>query len=135
MHYQPDKINGLGKDGVNRGFYGYDYRELQKDPDWRPPEDRAVNMVMKPGEAVMFWSTMMHASKPHSNPDKPMRLGFAGRYVPTSVEVYPDTDDVDEYGGQVSLQKYGAVLVSGVDTHTHNRKVTATTRGHVFPVR
>ncbi len=135
MHYQPDKINGLGKDGVNRGFYGYDYRELQKDPDWRPPEDRAVSMVMKPGEAVMFWSTMMHASKPHSNPDKPMRLGFAGRYVPTSVEVYPDTDDVDEYGGQVSLQKYGAVLVSGVDTHTHNRKVTATTRGHMFPVR
>ena len=28
-----------------------------------------------------------------------------------------------------------SVLVAGVDTYTHNRKVTATTRGHTFPVR
>ncbi|MEH1030529.1 MULTISPECIES: chlorinating enzyme [Micromonospora] len=136
MHYQPDKINAQRKeDGVTRGFYGYDYRELQKDPDWKPPVDQAVSMIMRPGEAVMFWSTMMHASKPHSAPDKGMRLGFAGRYVPTCVEVYPDTDDVDEYGGRVSLQEYGTVLVAGVDTYTHNRKVTTTTRGHKFPVR
>jgi len=136
MHYQPDKINAQRKeDGVTRGFYGYDYRELQKDPDWRPPVERAVSMIMRPGEAVMFWSTMMHASKPHSAMDKEMRLGFAGRYVPTCVAVYPDTEDVDEYGGRVSLQEYGTVLVAGVDTYTHNRKVSATTRGHKFPVR
>jgi non-heme Fe2+,alpha-ketoglutarate-dependent halogenase len=92
-------------------------------------------MIMRPGEAVMFWSTMMHASKPHSAMDKEMRLGFAGRYVPTCVAIYPDTDDVDEYGGRVSLKDYGAVLVAGVDTYTHNRKVTATTRGHEFRVR
>jgi non-heme Fe2+,alpha-ketoglutarate-dependent halogenase len=66
---------------------------------------------------------------------KEMRLGFAGRYVPTCVDIYPDTEDVDEYGGRVSLQEYGAVLVAGVDEYTHNRKVTATTRGHVFPRR
>jgi len=136
MHYQPETINSQHKeDGVTRGFYGYDYRELQKDPDWRPPVERAVSMVMRPGEAIMFWSTMMHASKPHSAMDKEMRLGFASRYVPTSVAVYPDTEDVDEYGGRVSLKDYGTVLVSGVDTYTHNRKVTATTRGHAFPVR
>lgn len=135
MHYQPDKINQQAKGGVNRGFYGYDYRELQKDPGWRPPEERAVSMVMRPGEAVMFWSTMMHASKPHSALDKEMRLGFAGRYVPTSVAVYPDTEDVDEYGGRVSLKDYGAVLVAGSDRYTHNRKVTATTRGHAYPAR
>jgi non-heme Fe2+,alpha-ketoglutarate-dependent halogenase len=135
MHYQPGKINNHQKGGVNRGFYGYDYRELQKDPDWRPPEERAISMVMRPGEAVMFWSTMMHASKPHSAMGKEMRLGFAGRYVPTSVAIYPDTEDVDEYGGRVSLKDYGAVLVAGADTYTHNRKVTATTRGHRFPAR
>ncbi len=134
MHYQPELINGQDKDGVSRGFYGYDYRDLQKDPHWRPPEEEAVSMVMKPGQAIMFWSTLMHASKPHSAPDKEMRLGYAGRYVPTCVEIYPDTDDVDEYGGRVSLRDYGAVLVSGVDTYTHNRKVTTTTRGHAFPV-
>ncbi len=135
MHYQPDKINNSRKDGVDRGFYGYDYRELQKDADWRPPVERAVSIVMRPGEAVMFWSTMMHASKPHSAMDKEMRLGFAGRYVPTSVAVYPDTDEVEEYGGQVSLKNYGTVLVAGVDNYTHNRRVTATSRGHKFPVR
>jgi non-haem Fe2+, alpha-ketoglutarate-dependent halogenase len=135
MHYQPDKINKQQKSDVSRGFYGYDYRELQKDPHWRPPEEQAISMVMRPGEAVMFWSTMMHASKPHSAMDKEMRLGFAGRYVPTSVAVYPDTEDVDEYGGRVSLKDYGAVLVAGADTYGHNRTVTATTRGHAFPVR
>ncbi len=135
MHYQPDKINKSQKGDVNRGFYGYDYRELQKDPDWRPPEEQAVSIVMRAGEAVIFPSTLMHASRPHSALDKEMRLGFGARYVPTCVDVYPDTDDVDEYGGQISLKNYGAVLVAGADTYTHNRKVTATTRGHVFPVR
>jgi non-heme Fe2+,alpha-ketoglutarate-dependent halogenase len=135
MHYQPNAINDQQKRGVKRGFYGYDYRELQKDPNWRPPEEQAVSMIMRPGEAVLFWSTLMHASKPHSAMDKEMRLGFAGRYVPTSVAVYPDTEDVDEYGGRVSLKDYGAVLVAGTDTYTHNRKVTSTTRGHTFPRR
>ncbi len=135
MHYQPDMINSQQKAGISRGFYGYDYRELQKDPDWHPPQEQAISMVMRPGEAIMFWSTMMHASKPHSAMDKEMRLGFAGRYVPTSVAIYPDTEEVDEYGGQVSLKDYGAVLVAGVDSYTHNRKVAATTRGHKFPSR
>jgi non-heme Fe2+,alpha-ketoglutarate-dependent halogenase len=35
----------------------------------------------------------------------------------------------------VSLKDYGAVLVAGTDAYTHNRKVTATTRGHKFAVR
>ncbi|MGW3334667.1 chlorinating enzyme [Streptomyces rubiginosohelvolus] len=135
MHYQPDKINQQAKDGTTRGFYGYDYRQLQKDPDWRPPQERAVSMVMRPGEAVLFWSTMMHASKPHSALDKEMRLGFAGRYVPTSVAVYPDTEEVDEYGGRVTLDEYGTVLVAGDDNYTHNRRVTTTTKGHSFPKR
>jgi non-haem Fe2+, alpha-ketoglutarate-dependent halogenase len=135
MRYQPDEINNQRKAGVQRGFYGYDYRELQVDPDWRPDEGRAVSMVMRPGEAILFWSTLMHASKPHSAPEKGMRLGFAARYVPTSVAIYPDTDEVDEYGGRVSLGRYGAVLVAGTDTYTHNRKVSSTTRGHTFAVR
>jgi non-haem Fe2+, alpha-ketoglutarate-dependent halogenase len=135
MHFQPDKVNAQAKDGVKRGFYGYDYRQLQKDPEWRPPEERAVSMVMRPGEAVMFWSTLMHASKPHTAKDKGYRLGFAPRYVPTCVKVYPDTEDVEEYGGRVSLKDYGTVLVAGVDTYNHNRRVTATTTGHKFKTR
>jgi non-heme Fe2+,alpha-ketoglutarate-dependent halogenase len=135
MVYQPNKINESAKEGIFRGFYGYDYRQLQKDPDWRPPEEQSVPMVLRPGEAVMFWSTLMHASKPHSAPDKEMRLGFAGRYVPNCVDIYPDTEDVDEYGGIISLKDWGAVQVAGKDTYGQNRIRSTTTRGHRFPTR
>ena len=132
MDYNPDAINAEEKDGVRRGFFGYDYRQLQKDPDWKPDEDQAVSMVMRPGEAIMFWSTLMHASLPHRGNTDEMRLGFANRYVPTAVRVYPDTTEITEYGGTVSLERYGAVLVSGEDTYGHNKIVRETTRGHRF---
>ncbi|WP_030348699.1 chlorinating enzyme [Streptomyces sp. NRRL S-1022] len=135
MHYFPERINRERKGDVKRGFFGYDYRELQIDPEWSPDESKAVSMVMRPGEAIMFWSTLMHASHPHSGNTDEMRLGFAARYVPTSVRVYPDTEEIEEYGGRVSLEKYGAVLVAGENTYTHNRLVTRTTRGHAFTVR
>lgn len=132
MHYSPDRINKELKDGKRRGFFGYDYRELQVDPDFKPDESHAVPIVMRPGEAVMFWSTLMHASYPHSGKTDAMRLGFAIRYVPTSVHVYPGTDVVEEYGGSVSLERYGAVLVSGENRYHHNRIATHTTTGHRF---
>jgi non-heme Fe2+,alpha-ketoglutarate-dependent halogenase len=132
MHYDPSAINVRAKDGVRRGFFGYDYRELQIDPDWKPDESRAVSMVMRPGEAIVFWSTLMHASLPHLGKTNQMRLGFAARYVPTSVRIYPDTDEISEYGGRVSLKDYGAVLVAGHDAYSHNTIATATTRGHPF---
>ncbi|WP_433618257.1 chlorinating enzyme [Dactylosporangium sp. CA-139114] len=132
MHYDPAGINARDKEGVRRGFFGYDYRELQVDPDWKPDESKAVSMVMRPGEAIMFWSTLMHASHPHSGRTDEMRLGFAARYVPTSVRVYPDTDAIEEYGGRVSLDRYGVVLVRGDDRFGHNRLTDRTTRGHQF---
>lgn len=131
MDYDPDRINGAEKDGVRRGFFGYDYRELQIDPDWKPDESRAISMQLRPGEAVIFSSTLQHASHPHAGLTEEMRLGFAARYVPTCVDVYPDTDVIEEYGGTVSLDRYGAVLVSGEDQYNH-RLATETTRGHAF---
>ncbi|MEV4395830.1 chlorinating enzyme [Nonomuraea sp. NPDC049607] len=135
MHYDPNKINQEDKDGVRRGFFGYDYRDLQIDPDWKPDESQAVSMVMRPGEAILFWSTLMHASLPHKGLTDEMRLGFAARYVPTKVDVYPDTDEIEEYGGRVSLDRYGAVLVTGRNTNPGNRIATATTTGHPFTTR
>jgi non-haem Fe2+, alpha-ketoglutarate-dependent halogenase len=132
MHYDPEKINREDKEGVRRGFFGYDYRQLQKDPHWTPDESKAISMVMRPGEAILFWSTLMHASHPHVGKSKEMRLGYAARYVPTSVHIYPDTDVVEEYGGKVSLEKYGAVLVSGHNDFAHNRIATHTTEGKPF---
>ncbi|GLZ39081.1 chlorinating enzyme [Actinokineospora sp. NBRC 105648] len=135
MHYDPDNARDLEKQGVRRGFFGYDYRELQIDPDWRPDESRARSMEMEAGQFIVFWSTLMHASHPHAGLTKQMRLGFAGRYVPTSVRVYPDTDRIEEYGGTVSLDRYGSVLVSGADEFGHNRIARETTLGHPFPAR
>jgi non-heme Fe2+,alpha-ketoglutarate-dependent halogenase len=135
MHYDPDRINHQQKGDTKRGFFGYDYRELQIDPDWTPDESKAVSMVMRPGEAIMFWSTLMHASHPHRGLTDEMRLGFASRYVPTSVRIYPDTEEIEEYGGRVSLEQYGAVLVSGENTYAHNKIATHTTRGHAFTTR
>lgn len=131
MSYNPDDVNNLEKDGMKRGFFGYDYRNLQKDPDFTPDESAAVSIQMRPGQFVIFWSTLMHSSFPNSSKNK-TRLGFTARYVPTCVKVYPDTDTVDEYGTILSLEKYGTVLVSGEDTYGHNRRLTKNTRDKDF---
>ncbi len=135
MDYNPESINSVSKSGLQRGFFGYDYRQLQKDPGWQPDESKAVPMVMRPGEAIMFWSTLMHASLPHSGITDEMRLGFASRYVPTAVRVYPDTEEIEEYGGKIGLSRYGAVLVAGRDEYGHNRLAEQTTRAYRFVPR
>jgi non-heme Fe2+,alpha-ketoglutarate-dependent halogenase len=135
VDYHPESINRQEKEGVQRGFFGYDYRQLQIDPDWKPDESRAVSMVMQPGEAILFGSTLMHASHPHLGKTNNMRMGFAARYVPTIVRIYPDVDEIEEYGGRVRLDRYGAVLVAGKNEYTYNRIATATTRGHAFQPR
>ncbi|MES2939507.1 MAG: chlorinating enzyme [Pseudomonadota bacterium] len=131
MAFDPAKVNVLEKDGIKRGFFGYDYRSLQKDPDWKPDESKAVSMVMEAGQCVLFWSTLMHSSFPNSTKDK-TRLGYTSRYVPASVRVYPDTDTVDEYGSKISLDKFGVVLVAGEDHFGHNRRVDRNMRGVRF---
>ncbi|HEX7645168.1 MAG TPA: chlorinating enzyme [Burkholderiaceae bacterium] len=131
MKYTPEQVNQLEKNGIKSGFFGYDYRNLQKDPDWIPDESKAVSMEMKPGQCVIFWSTLMHASFPNTTKDK-TRLGFTARYVPTSVKIYPETDNIVEYGSTLSLDKYGVVLVSGNDEYGHNRMLTKNTRGTAF---
>ncbi|RBB92066.1 chlorinating enzyme, partial [Pseudomonas sp. MWU12-2115] len=46
--------------------------------------------------------------------------------------IYPDSDHIEEYGGRISLEKYGAVQVIGEKTPEYNRLVTHTTRGKKF---
>jgi non-haem Fe2+, alpha-ketoglutarate-dependent halogenase len=131
MKYSPEEINRLEKNGIKRGFFGYDYRNLQKDPDFVPDESRAISMIMKPGQFVIFWSTLMHSSFPNSTRNS-TRLGFTARYVPACVRVYPDTDQIEEYGSTLFLQKYGVVLVCGTDRYGHNRVLSSNLRGRPF---
>ncbi|MFE6918460.1 chlorinating enzyme [Streptomyces rubiginosohelvolus] len=134
MEYNPDAINQVEKDGVKRGLFGYDYRQLQKDPDWSPDESKAVSQVMRRGQFILFWSTLMHASHPHSGETDQMRLGFASRYLPTQVKVYPFSDELHEFGARASLEKFGNVLTSGEDRYGHNRFAETTVNGFRFPV-
>lgn len=135
MEYIPDTINTMEKDSnMKRGFFGYDYRDLKKDPNWEPEVDKAISVELKPGEAVMFWSTLMHASHPHAGKSRKSRLGYVARYVPTCVKVYPDTKEVEEYGGKISLDKFGSVVVSGQDDFGHNKLAEETLTGHRFAV-
>jgi non-heme Fe2+,alpha-ketoglutarate-dependent halogenase len=131
MKYTPEQVNMLEKNGMKSGFFGYDYRNLQKDPDWVPDDSKAVSMVMRAGQCVIFWSTLMHASWPNVTTNQ-TRLGFTARYVPTGVRVYPDTDTIDEYGSTLSLEHYGCVLVSGKDDYKHNRMLIKNRRGLSF---
>ncbi|MEV4341514.1 chlorinating enzyme [Streptomyces sp. NPDC049590] len=129
MDYDQERINAEIKDGVPRGFFGYDYRQLQVDPSWRPNEEDAVSLTMEKGQCVIFWSTLMHASLPNTGTGRNYRMGFATRYVPTKVRVYPDTDHIEEYGGSISLEKWAAVLARGEDTFKHNKITSTTLRG------
>jgi non-haem Fe2+, alpha-ketoglutarate-dependent halogenase len=132
MKYNPEKNSNVVKDGTRRGFFGYDYRELQIDPNWKPDESKAVSIEMKAGQFVIFWSMLMHASCAHAGETNDMRMGFVARYVPTRVRVYPDTEWVEEYGGAIPLTNYGAVLVNGRDAYGHNKIRTTNMRGAPF---
>jgi len=131
LTFDPGKNSNVVKDNVRRGFNGYDYRALQKDPNWKPEESKAVAMVMKAGQFIIFRSMLLHASKPNITPDMP-RLGYVARYVPSRVKVYPDTETVREFGGVISLEKYGTVIVSGKNVEPSNRVSTENLRGEPF---
>ncbi|WP_339449708.1 chlorinating enzyme [Pseudomonas sp. EA_5y_Pfl2_R50] len=130
--FSPEKNNDVVKDGVRRGLWGYDYRDLQIDPDWKPDESKAVYFEMKAGECVIFWSTVLHSSLPHLGLTDKMRLGYSARYVPPEVLIHPDTDMLHEFGGEVSLENYGAVVVSGENRYSHNRIRDKNMRGDPF---
>ena len=117
---------------VPDGVFGYRYKDLQIDPNWSPDESKAVSMVMRPGQFIIFWSTVMHASFPNTT-EREQRVGFSARYVPTQVRVYPDTEFISEYGGSIPLDRYGAVLVSGQDKYGHNKIAERSLRGYPFP--
>jgi non-heme Fe2+,alpha-ketoglutarate-dependent halogenase len=109
--------------GMGAGFYGYDFEKLKIDPDWKPDESKALNFEMKAGQVLMFTSRLLHASEPNVTKDQ-TRMGFAIRYVPTDVRIYPKHEGQYTHFGEVfSLEKYSATLVGGEDTFAHNRIV------------
>ncbi|HEV7368932.1 chlorinating enzyme [Arenibaculum sp.] len=135
MHYDLERVNKKEVNGVLRGFFGYDWREIQKDPDWIPDESKAVSVPCKAGQFLIFPSTLMHASLPHQGKSREPRIAWTCRYVPTSVSVYErmrETNVVHELGGSFSLDNYGVVLVAGRDEHGRNKVRERTMTGKPF---
>jgi len=131
MKYDPELRNSSVKEGKKMGFFGYDYRSLQIDPDWKPDESKAQHFEMKAGQFILFLSTVCHASMPNVS-EKKMRLGYACRYLPSYVYVYPGTDRVEEYEVGFSLENYGTIIVAGNNLQPENRQRDKNLRGQTF---
>lgn len=65
---------------------------------------KAVTIELKPGEMSLHHVLLVHGSAP--NPSDVRRIGFAARYIPTSVR-------------QLSGERDSATLVRGTDAHCH----------------
>jgi len=119
--FEPENFNKKVIDtGERAGFYGYDYDKLKLDPNWKPDEEKAVHMVMRPGQFCIFTSRCMHGSNPNTTKNS-TRFGWATRFVPTHVKVYANQDSFHHFGEELPLDRYTTVLVAGEDRCHHNR--------------
>lgn len=120
IQFEPENFNKKVSGGEKSGFYGYDYDKLKLDPNWKPDEERAVHMEVKPGQFFIFTSRCMHGSNPNSSKSS-VRFGWATRFVPTHVTVYADQDEFHHFGEVLPLDRYSTVLVAGEDRCGLNR--------------
>jgi len=77
--------------------------------------ERAVPMVLRPGQFMVFDCQTLHGSS--HNPSPRRRLGLACRYTSADVRIYPE-QTVDGQG--YALDNFGCILVSGEDRYGHN---------------
>lgn len=117
---------------ANTGFFGYDFQEFKVDEDWIPDEQKAVSMVMQPGECVIFSARCVHASHPNTTKHK-TRFAITARYTTPDVKVYSGMDTFQAHGGDFNLKDYGTVLVSGENKFDHNKVRTHNNWGEPFP--
>lgn len=110
IDYEPDLINSRTVDNEKKGFFGYDWGKLKKDPNWKPDLEKAKNIVMEAGEFFIFSSQVLHGSLPNSS-EKDTRIGMSIRYVSDDVKVYPDIKSFKFKGETLFLDKYKTLKV------------------------
>jgi non-heme Fe2+,alpha-ketoglutarate-dependent halogenase len=139
-YYDERRPVSKGRDGAfqsvtaDGNFYGYDFTDFQLDPDWTPPEDQAVDLVMEPGEAVVFTSRCLHASQPNTSL-RDTRFAITARFVAGHVDVYPGWDRFTSHGGEFDLSSHGVVPVSGSCSASRTRVRTEDSWGVGFEQR
>lgn len=129
-YYDESKSLTRNVESKRHDFFGYDYSELKIDPSWDPDDEESFEMVMGPGQFVIFLAKCIHGSLP--NVSDQTRLGFASRYVAPSVKIYEKVDTLSEFGDTIDLNYHGSVLVSGEDKYGYNRLFTENLNGHPF---
>ncbi|MGY3205097.1 chlorinating enzyme [Streptomyces sp. TE5632] len=129
--YATDHVTTFTKD---TGFYGYDFSDFAVDPGWEPRPEDVAEVELQPGEALIFTASCVHGSLPNIT-ERETRFAITSRYVPTHVRVYPDQTSYTAHGHDFDLTDYGAVLVSGRDTHGHNRLRTTNAHGEPFVLK
>jgi len=135
MRYDPTRTNWTEVNGIRRGYFGYDWRDIQVVPNWEPDESKAISVPCRAGQFIMYCSGVLHSSLPHPGNTSRVQMAMTIRYAPTSVTIYDDmknTNSISEAGASASLEKYGAVLVSGIDEYKRNAIRTHTTTGIPF---
>ena len=137
QYFDESKVPEFGRDKVydpvksTASFYGYNFSDFKVDSCWVPDESKCIPLEMNAGECVIFTAKCMHGS--FSNTTKrSTRFAITSRYVPTSVKVYPGWTTFNEHGGHFDLEKYGCVLVSGVDQYGHNKIRSINNLGEPF---
>lgn len=130
-YYDETKSMSAPIEAKRNDFFGYDYSELKIDETWNPDDQVIKEMEMKPGQFVIFTSKCVHGSLPNSTKDE-TRMGYAGRFVPTSVKVYDGIERLDEYGEVIDLDYHGCVLVAGEDKFKHNKMLDENLNGVPF---
>ncbi|HEX9991840.1 MAG TPA: chlorinating enzyme [Acidimicrobiales bacterium] len=136
-YFDERKATARGRTGeydvneVDTQFFGYEFSDFKIDPSWVPPDEDVVNLVMEPGEAVIFTANCVHGSLPNRT-ERQTRFAIAGRYVPTHVRVYPEQDWFTAHGARFDLSNYGSVLVAGRNDYDHNRIRTHNNLGEPF---
>lgn len=138
LYYDESKEIARGREEEYRSvtadsaFFGYDFQDFKVDEDWIPDEDKAVSMIMQPGECVIFSARCVHASHPNTS-ERSTRFAITSRYTSTDVKVYSGMESFQAHGGHFDMTNYGCVLVSGEDRYGHNKIRDKNNWGQEFP--
>jgi ectoine hydroxylase-related dioxygenase (phytanoyl-CoA dioxygenase family) len=110
--------------GTHRGTLDYVRKEASRgqglfgrgfEVEYAVSPDRAVPMVLQPGQFMVFDCQTLHGSS--HNPSPWRRLGLACRYTSPDVKVY-ENQTVDGQG--YVLDRFGCIVVRGEDRYGHN---------------
>ncbi len=111
----------FGKD-EGEGFYNARYKI-----EYPIKDEDIAEVQVKSGQFIIFIERCLHSSGPNISDRE--RLAFNYRVVPPNVAIYPNKTRYRSVfnGGKYKLDKWGAVMLRGEDTHHKSRFIDVDT--------